>query len=225
MTRFLTLAALLVSCATSSPADGPTDPQIAPPESTSGTESTGTPPNTTGGTDTTTTITTTTTTTETADTGLPAAVCDGRTVGTTVGACAQDFTLLDANGTAVTLSDFAGDVIVIDFSAMWCGFCQNLAPELEALNQAYAGQGLTVLTVLFQNIDGDDPTTADLQAWASAFSSTHGVLGDVGEVNYTPYDAGGQPTGVVIDRNFDIVWKGAGGVVQTSLEDQIVPLL
>ena len=167
----------------------------------------------------------TTSTSDTQDTGLPAGVCDGRTVGTTVGTCAQDFTLFDSDGTAVTLSDFAGDVIVIDFSAMWCGFCQNLAPELESLHQTYAAQGLTVVTVLFQNPGGSDPSSTDLQDWMNAFTSTHLVVGDVGEANFGPYDAGGQPTGVVIDRDFNIVWKGAGGVVQTDLEGQVLSVL
>ena len=42
--------------------------------------------------------------------------CAGREVGTEVGKCAQNFTLIDADGVEVSLYDFYGQVIVLDLS-------------------------------------------------------------------------------------------------------------
>ena len=49
--------------------------------------------------------------------GVAADPCEGRTVGTTVGSCAADFTLVNHEGLEVRLKDFAGDVIVLDLSS------------------------------------------------------------------------------------------------------------
>lgn len=42
--------------------------------------------------------------------------CEGREVGIQVGQCATDFTLVDQNGDTQTLYDYAGQVILLDFS-------------------------------------------------------------------------------------------------------------
>ena len=49
--------------------------------------------------------------------GVAADPCEGRPVGTTVGSCAADFTLVNHEGLEVRLKDFAGDVIVLDLSS------------------------------------------------------------------------------------------------------------
>lgn len=51
---------------------------------------------------------------------------------------APDFTVFDAEGNAVRLSDYFGKPIVLNFWASWCGPCQNEMPDFE---QAYADYG------------------------------------------------------------------------------------
>lgn len=53
-------------------------------------------------------------------------------------AMAPDFTVYDADGEPVRLSDFRGTPVVINFWASWCGPCQNEMPDFE---QAYADYG------------------------------------------------------------------------------------
>ncbi len=153
---------------------------------------------TTADSQTTTTTTTATTTTTFED--------DCLSYGTEVGDCALDFELLDAQGQPWRLSDYRGDVILVDFSAMWCPICQNGASTFEQLGEDYGDQGFTSVTVLFQNVSSGQPSASDLQDWADSFGLQHPVLADDMEQTFEAYDAGYQPTVVVIGRDFRITW-------------------
>ena len=51
-----------------------------------------------------------------------------------------------------------GKVIVLDFSTMWCGYCQVLAGETQDMQDKYGPEGFVYVTVLFENMRGK-PTT------------------------------------------------------------------
>lgn len=47
----------------------------------------------------------------------------------------------------MSLSDFRGQVVILDFWATWCGPCQGLAPILAGIEEKYASQGLKVIGI------------------------------------------------------------------------------
>jgi thiol-disulfide isomerase/thioredoxin len=47
------------------------------------------------------------------------------------------------------LSDYAGDVVVLNFWATWCAPCRAEMPSLQALQDELGGEGLEVVTVAF----------------------------------------------------------------------------
>lgn len=53
---------------------------------------------------------------------------------------APDFTVYDADGNAVHLSDFAGKPVVISFWATWCGYCVQGLPNYEKLSAEYSDE-------------------------------------------------------------------------------------
>lgn len=60
---------------------------------------------------------------------------------------APDFTLTDANGQAVKLSDYRGKVVLLNFWATWCGPCQIEIPWFEEFEQQFKSKGFEVVGV------------------------------------------------------------------------------
>ena len=59
----------------------------------------------------------------------------------------QDFTLKDLDDHDVSLSQFKGKVVLVNFWATWCGPCKIEIPWLVGLQDKYAARGFTVLGV------------------------------------------------------------------------------
>jgi thiol-disulfide isomerase/thioredoxin len=64
---------------------------------------------------------------------------------------AQSFTLLDNQ--QVKLSDYLGQVVVLDFWATFCAPCLDEAPHLDALQRRFGARGLQVIGL---NVGGED---------------------------------------------------------------------
>lgn len=60
---------------------------------------------------------------------------------------APDFTLTDANGTSVKLSDYRGKVVLLNFWATWCGPCQVEIPWFVEFEQEYKSKGFEVVGI------------------------------------------------------------------------------
>jgi peroxiredoxin len=69
-------------------------------------------------------------------------------VGTYVGARAPDFTLPDLEDKMVSLSDFLGQVVLLEFWSSGCHACVSALPHLESLRLAYEDRGLVVIDVI-----------------------------------------------------------------------------
>jgi thiol-disulfide isomerase/thioredoxin len=63
--------------------------------------------------------------------------------GSAAAANAQSFTLLDSRRTR--LSDYQGQVVVLDFYATWCGPCRIETPHLVEMHRRYAAKGLRII--------------------------------------------------------------------------------
>lgn len=59
---------------------------------------------------------------------------------------APDFTLLDLDGNEISLSDYKGKPVLINFWATWCQFCDLEMPDLQKFSDEY-GDEITVLGV------------------------------------------------------------------------------
>lgn len=69
---------------------------------------------------------------------------------------APDFTLPNLDGEEVSLSDFRGHPVLLNFWASWCGPCRVEMPHLNQVAQEWGKQGLVVLTINA----GDSPAKA-----------------------------------------------------------------
>ncbi|MCC6953698.1 MAG: TlpA family protein disulfide reductase [Deltaproteobacteria bacterium] len=66
------------------------------------------------------------------------------------GAVAPDFSLTDVRGARVTLSEFRGKNVMLNFWATWCAPCVAEMPALERVHQLLGSKGLTLVSV---NVD------------------------------------------------------------------------
>ena len=80
-----------------------------------------------------------------------------------------DFTLVDQYGNDFNLYEHHGKIIILDFSAMWCGPCQLAAFEVEDLQQEY-GEDVVYVTILVENTHQNPTRLSDAKAWADAFN-------------------------------------------------------
>lgn len=65
---------------------------------------------------------------------------------------APDFTLKSTTGENLKLSEFRGEVVMINFWASWCGPCRQEMPILDAMYEQYKDLGFTILGV---NVEED----------------------------------------------------------------------
>jgi thiol-disulfide isomerase/thioredoxin len=114
-------------------------------------------------------------------------------------------------GKSVSLADFKGQVVFLDFWATWCPPCRASLPEVERLFSDYQGKNLQVLGM---NLDED---AADVVSFVAKKKVLYPVLlagaSDVSD----RYGVGGIPHFVLIDREGRRVdqWSGfAPGVAR-----------
>lgn len=63
------------------------------------------------------------------------------------GQMALDFKTVDVNGKALSLSDFKGKYVILDFWASWCVPCRKSHPHLIQLYNAYKDKGLEIIGI------------------------------------------------------------------------------
>lgn len=68
---------------------------------------------------------------------------------------APQFTLRNLDGVELSLADYLGSVVILDFWASWCHPCILCLPEIHALQEAYADRGVVLLLLCFDKTDDD----------------------------------------------------------------------
>ena len=111
-----------------------------------------------------------------------------------VGQAAPDFVLKSSSGENLRLSEYRGDVVMINFWATWCGPCRQEMPLLDGLYAKYQRVGFTLLGV---NIDDDSRrATKMIEELGVSFP----VLFDESKSVSKLYEVAAMPVTVLIDK-------------------------
>jgi peroxiredoxin len=111
------------------------------------------------------------------------------------GTPAPAFTLASRSGQDVSLAQYKGNVVMINFWASWCGPCRQEMPLLEGIYKKYNKMGFTMLGV---NVEPDSNAAND---WLKATPVSFPILYDRDSKVSKLYDVAGMPSTVIIDRN------------------------
>lgn len=110
------------------------------------------------------------------------------------GQTAPDFALKSSSGENLRLSEYRGDVVMVNFWATWCGPCRQEMPLLDELYARYGRVGFSLLGV---NIDDNQSKAMNM---VSELGVSFPVLFDSTKEVSKLYDVDAMPVTVLIDR-------------------------
>ncbi|MEJ2257306.1 MAG: TlpA disulfide reductase family protein [Woeseiaceae bacterium] len=144
---------------------------------------------------------------------LAASSLEGRT--------APDFALRSASGDNLRLSEYRGNVVMINFWATWCGPCRQEMPLLDELYDRYERVGFNLLGV---NIDDDSSRAMQM---VDELGVGFPVLFDARKEVSKLYDVEAMPVTVILDRQGTVryVHHGYKPGYEDKYLDQIRTLL
>ena len=137
------------------------------------------------------------------------------------GQAAPDFALKSSSGDNLRLSEYRGDVVMVNFWATWCGPCRQEMPLLDELYSRYERVGFSLLGV---NIDDDSRKAMNM---VSELGVSFPVLFDARKEVSKLYEVEAMPVTVLIDREGTIryVHHGYKPGYEDKYLDQIRSLL
>jgi len=133
---------------------------------------------------------------------------------------APPFVLANLNGEEISLDQYRGKIVMLDFWATWCGPCRMTMPVLENLQKEYR-DGLTLLAINIQ-----EPPELVLPYVRKENIKSMVLLDQRGGVT-TAYGANSIPMSVLIDRQGIIrhIQVGYGANMEAQLRAEINKLL
>lgn len=117
---------------------------------------------------------------------------------------AKDFTLEDLKGSAVSLRDFEGKVIFLNFWATWCPPCRIEMPDMEKLWQKFKDEDFVILAVDLRE------TSEKVSSFIKENGYTFPVLLDSGGEVANTYGITAIPTTYLLDPRGRMVGKALG---------------
>ncbi len=125
-----------------------------------------------------------------------------------VGEAAPDFSVPTTDGKTVSLGQYAGKYVLVDFWATWCGPCVASIPEVKALHDKYAGDERFVMISLSKD---DKIETARTFAEKHGMTWTQGFLGQSGDKPSAAYGVDGIPSVWLIGPDGKVIAKDLRG--------------
>jgi peroxiredoxin len=121
---------------------------------------------------------------------------------------APDLTMTDANGKKISISDFKGKYLLVDFWASWCGPCRQENPNVVAAYNKFKNKNFTILGVSLDE---------DKAAWMKAVKDDHLAWTQMSDLKQwesaaiSTYHFDGIPFNVLIDPQGKVIAESLRG--------------
>lgn len=145
--------------------------------------------------------------------------CSGIVGAVEKGAPAPDFSLPDLAGNTVSLSQFKGKVVVVNFFTIWCQPCRHEMPDLNAIYKDKRDKGFQMLGICLNA----DPN--QLKVLVKQLNLDYPVLLGTDKVSKDYGEIVGVPTTFIIDKQGKIAEKIVGARKKEEFLALITPLL
>lgn len=137
---------------------------------------------------------------------------------------APDFTLTSLDEEEITLSDYRGKVVVVNFWATWCGPCKYEIPMLIDFQEQYGTDNLIILGIAINS-----GSKEKIKKFAEDFNITYPILygsdEELGKIVYLYGNFASIPSTFIINRKGEVTnyIRGAQSksVFQTNIEEQL----
>lgn len=127
---------------------------------------------------------------------------------------APDFTVYDTEGNAVSLSDFAGKPVIVNFWASWCGPCKS---EMPAFEDAFVEYGDEIQFLMVNMTDGNRETVEKASKFIEDQGYTFPVYFDTDIDAAMTYGVSSIPTTFLIDADGNIAAYAMGAINAEAL--------
>lgn len=124
---------------------------------------------------------------------------------------AEKFNLVATNGNSISLEDFQGKFVLLNFWATWCAPCRKEMPSMSNLHNQFKGRGLEVVGVHV------GPSLAGVKKFLEAVPVDFTVLIDK-NMSLASWGVRGLPTTFLINPGGKIIYKATGERIWDSPE-------
>ncbi len=131
-----------------------------------------------------------------------------------------DIPLATLDGGSVTLNDFAGKVLIVDFWATWCPPCKMEIPGYIRLYNKYRDKGFEIIGITLQS-----GTAKDVKEFVEKNGINYPIVMGNNAIVEAFGGITGFPTTFILDRKGRIIRKYVGFRPESVFEEDIKPLL
>lgn len=125
--------------------------------------------------------------------------------------------LQDLNGNPVSLSDFRGGIVVLNFWASWCPPCRQEMPDLNELDKEFKESGDAVL-ITINLTDGQRETKESARQFIEENSFGFTVLLDEQGILASEYNINAIPQTFILDRDGNV----SGSIIGATTKEAIL---
>lgn len=129
-----------------------------------------------------------------------------------------DFTVYNAAGEEVKLSDFHGKPIILNFWASWCSPCKEEMPEFE---KAYKKHGKDIHFLMVNITYGSGETVEKASSFIESKGYTFPVYFDTSGFAASTFNISSIPATFFIDKDGNVATYAVGAIDMTDLEKGI----